>query len=41
MTVGLIDEPLTFLLYNEIAVVLTLAHAWAPFAIMPIYVSLQ
>lgn len=41
LTVGLIDEPLTFLLYNEIAVVLTLAHAWAPFAIMPIYVSLQ
>ncbi|MDM8168860.1 ABC transporter permease [Roseovarius sp.] len=41
MTVGLIEEPLTFLLYNEVAVVLTLAHAWAPFAIMPIYVSLQ
>ena len=39
--VGLIDEPLSFLLYNEFAVVLTLAHAWAPFAILPIYVSLQ
>lgn len=39
--IGLIDEPLTFLLYNEFAVVLTLAHAWAPFAILPIYVSLQ
>ncbi len=38
---GLIDQPLTFLLYNEFAVVLTLAHAWAPFAILPIYVSLQ
>jgi spermidine/putrescine transport system permease protein len=38
---GLINEPLTFLLYNEFAVVLTLAHAWAPFAILPIYVSLQ
>ena len=38
---GLISEPLTFLLYNEFAVVLTLAHAWAPFAILPIYVSLQ
>ncbi|MCE8514992.1 ABC transporter permease [Ruegeria pomeroyi] len=38
---GLIDEPLDFLLYNEFAVVLTLAHAWAPFAILPIYVSLQ
>jgi len=39
--IGLIDEPLTFLLYNEFAVMLTLAHAWAPFAILPIYVSLQ
>ncbi|UWQ52002.1 ABC transporter permease (plasmid) [Leisingera caerulea] len=41
ISVGLIKEPLTFLLYNEFAVVLTLAHAWAPFAILPIYVSLQ
>ncbi len=38
---NLIDEPLTFLLFNQMAVVLTLAHAWAPFAILPIYVSLQ
>ena len=38
---GVIGEPLTFLLYNEFAVVLTLAHAWAPFAILPIYVSLR
>lgn len=41
MGLGLIDEPLSFLLYNEFAVVLTLAHAWAPFAILPLYVSLQ
>ncbi|QAX28191.1 ABC transporter permease [Leisingera sp. NJS204] len=41
LSMGLINEPLTFLLYNEFAVVLTLAHAWAPFAILPIYVSLQ
>jgi ABC-type Fe3+ transport system permease subunit len=39
--VGLIDQPLEFLLYNTFAVVLTLAHAWAAFAILPIYVSLQ
>lgn len=38
---GIINKPLDFLLYNEFAVVLTLAHAWAPFAILPIYVSLQ
>ena len=38
---GLISEPLGFLLYNPFAVVLTLAHAWAAFAILPIYVSLE
>lgn len=41
MTLGVIDEPLQFLLYNPTAVVITLAHAWAPFAILPIYVSLE
>jgi len=41
MSLGLIKSPLTFLLYNPFAVVLTLAHAWAAFAILPIYVSLQ
>lgn len=38
---GLIDEPLSFLLHNPTAVVITLAHAWAAFAILPIYVSLE
>jgi spermidine/putrescine transport system permease protein len=38
---GLIDEPLAFLLYNPVAVVITLTHAWAAFAILPIYVSLE
>lgn len=41
MSLGLIDQPLEFLLYNTNAVVLTLAHAWAAFAILPIFVSLQ
>lgn len=41
LEVGLIDEPLTFILYNSNAVVLTLAHAWAPFAILPIFVALE
>jgi len=41
MRLGLIDHPLTFLLYNPFAVVVTLAHAWAAFAILPIYVSLE
>lgn len=38
---GLIEEPLEFLLYNPTAVTITLAHAWAAFAILPIYVSLE
>ncbi|MEM7490622.1 MAG: ABC transporter permease [Pseudomonadota bacterium] len=38
---GIVDEPLTFLLYNANAVVITLSHAFAPFAILPIYVALE
>ncbi|MEI9887079.1 MAG: ABC transporter permease [Rhizomicrobium sp.] len=41
MDLGLIRQPLEFLLYNPTAVVVTLAHAWAAFAILPIYVSLE
>ncbi|WP_417240834.1 ABC transporter permease [Celeribacter halophilus] len=39
--VGLIEEPLSFILYNVNAVILTLAHAYAPFAILPIFVALE
>ena len=39
--IGAITEPLTFLLYNSNAVVLALVHGWAPFAILPIFVSLE
>jgi len=38
---GWIDAPLEFLLYSPNAVVITLAHAWAAFAILPMYVSLE
>ena len=38
---GLIEEPLTFILYNVNSVVITLAHAYAPFAILPIFVALE
>ncbi len=38
---GIIDEPLTFILYNVNAVIITLAHAFAPFAILPIFVVLE
>jgi spermidine/putrescine transport system permease protein len=41
MGLGIIDEPLTFILYNVNAVVITLAHAYAPFAILPIFVALE
>jgi spermidine/putrescine transport system permease protein len=41
MVSGMISEPLSFLIYSQTAVVLTLAHAWAAFAILPLYVSLD
>lgn len=41
MELGFIDVPIEALLYNANAVVITLAHAWAPFAVLPIFVSLE
>ena len=41
LSLGLIAEPLEALLYSQTAVIITLAHAWAAFAILPIYVSLE
>jgi spermidine/putrescine transport system permease protein len=41
ISLGIISEPLEFILYNPTAVTITLAHAWAAFAILPIYVSLE
>lgn len=41
MSLDLIDEPIRALLYNTSAVIVTLAHSWAPFAILPIYVALE
>lgn len=38
---GIIEQPLEFLLYNPGAVVITLAHSWVAFAVLPIYVSLE
>ncbi|MFL2795993.1 MAG: ABC transporter permease [Paracoccaceae bacterium] len=37
----MISEPLTFILYNSNAVIIALTHGWAPFAILPIFVSLE
>lgn len=41
MALGLIDAPIDALLYNPNAVIITLAHSWSAFAVLPIYVALQ
>ena len=41
ITLGLISEPLSFIMYSQTAVVITLSHAWAAFALLPLYVSLD
>mgnify|MGYP001305517212 CR=1 FL=1 len=41
MSIGVIDEPLQWINYNVGALIMTLAHAYAPFAILPIFVSLE
>lgn len=41
MGLGVTDQPIEALLYNSNSVVIALTHAWAPFAILPIYVSLE
>jgi spermidine/putrescine transport system permease protein len=38
---GLIQEPLTFLLYSRWAVILALTHIYTPFTLMPIYAVLE
>lgn len=40
-SLGLTDAPIDWLLYNPMAVTITLAHSWSAFAVLPIYVSLQ
>jgi spermidine/putrescine transport system permease protein len=41
LELDVIQGPLEFLLYSRFAVILTLVHAWAAFAILPIYLSLS
>lgn len=41
LALGVIDAPLEFLLYNPVAVTITLAHSWIAFAVLPIYVSME
>jgi spermidine/putrescine transport system permease protein len=41
MSLGIVTEPVAALLYSQTAVTIVLAHSWAAFAILPIYVSLE
>jgi spermidine/putrescine transport system permease protein len=41
LTLGIIDQPLTSLLYSPSAIIVTLIHFLVPFAILPIYGSLR
>ena len=41
MGLGVMDEPLNILSNGVLSIVITLAHAYAPFAILPIYVALE
>ena len=41
MGLGIIDSPIREIAYSQNAVILTLAHAWVPFAILPIFVALE
>jgi spermidine/putrescine transport system permease protein len=41
LSLGIVSEPVASLLYSQTAVTIVLAHSWAAFAILPIYVSLE
>ena len=41
MWIGVIDEPSTIFLYNQGAMVVTMAYIFTPFMVMPIYASLE
>ncbi len=41
ITLGIIREPLAFLLYSKWAVILALIHIYTPFTLMPIYAVLE
>ncbi len=41
MTLGVIDTPLSFLLYSPAAVTIVLVHEWLPYIVIPLYVALK
>ncbi len=38
---GIVQEPVSAFLYSQTAVTIVLAHSWAAFALLPMYVSLE
>ncbi len=41
MSLGIMDQPLNLASYGIPSIILVLAHAYAPFAVLPIFVSLE
>lgn len=41
INLGVITEPLEFILYSPVSVMIVLAHSWVVFAVLPIFVSLE
>lgn len=41
MGLGILEEPLNILSNGVVSIIITLAHAYAPFAILPIFVALE
>lgn len=39
--IGLIDDPLSFLLFNKFAVIVTLTNVFIPYVVLPIWASMQ
>lgn len=41
MSLRVISEPLTFLIYSQFTVIIVLTYAWVPFICLPIFLSLE
>ncbi|MCZ6721307.1 MAG: ABC transporter permease [Proteobacteria bacterium] len=39
--IGIVDEPIQLFLYNQFAMVITMAYIFTPFMVMPIYAALE
>ena len=41
MWIGIIDEPISLFLYNQFAMVITMAYIFTPYMVMPLFASLE